>query len=153
VHAEIEVAGWASACARSQGRILYCTTFPCHNCAKHIVAAGIEEVHFIEPYPKSRALELHSDSLALGSARGKVEFHPFVGIGPRRYVELFCLRDTLGSKISRKSKTGRVIEWSAPDAALVVPDRLANYLEMERWAAAQLANVLTPSREGNAATE
>lgn len=42
---------------------LYCTTFPCHMCAKHIVAAGIEKVVFLEPYPKSLASDLHSDSI------------------------------------------------------------------------------------------
>ena len=39
---------------------LYCTTFPCHMCAKHIVASGIEKVVFLEPYPKSLAFDLHS---------------------------------------------------------------------------------------------
>jgi deoxycytidylate deaminase len=29
--------------------VLYTTTFPCHMCAKHIVAAGISEVIFLEP--------------------------------------------------------------------------------------------------------
>ncbi len=28
----------------TQGSTLFSTAFPCHNCAKHIVAAGIEEV-------------------------------------------------------------------------------------------------------------
>ncbi|MDN3612645.1 hypothetical protein QWZ16_23945 [Vibrio ostreicida] len=26
--------------------------FPCHNCAKHIVASGIKRVVYVEPYPK-----------------------------------------------------------------------------------------------------
>jgi len=38
-----------------QGGTLFCTTFPCHLCAKHIVAAGIKRVVFLEPYPKSYA--------------------------------------------------------------------------------------------------
>ena len=37
----------------TQGAILYTTTFPCHECAKMIIGAGIVEVHYIEPYPKS----------------------------------------------------------------------------------------------------
>ncbi|MCC8421498.1 anti-phage dCTP deaminase [Photorhabdus thracensis] len=45
VHAEMEA---ILACARSNvstcNGILYCTTFPCHNCAKHIVACGIKRV-------------------------------------------------------------------------------------------------------------
>jgi deoxycytidylate deaminase len=42
VHAEMEA---LLCCARNhlstRGGVLFCTTFPCHNCAKHIVAAGI----------------------------------------------------------------------------------------------------------------
>ena len=32
---------------------LYTTTFPCHDCAKHIIAAGITRVVYIEPYAKA----------------------------------------------------------------------------------------------------
>lgn len=65
VHAEMEA---LLHCARNststKGATLYCTTFPCHNCAKHIVASGIERVVYVEPYPKSKALELHDDSIS-----------------------------------------------------------------------------------------
>lgn len=44
VHAEMEA---ILACARnnisSTDAVMYATTFPCHNCAKHIVAAGIKK--------------------------------------------------------------------------------------------------------------
>lgn len=50
VHAEMDA---LLTCARSgvspQGGVLYATTFPCHNCTRHIVAAGIERVFYIEP--------------------------------------------------------------------------------------------------------
>ena len=46
-----------------KGTHMYCTTYPCHNCAKHIVAAGINTVEYIEPYPKSKAIQLHKDSI------------------------------------------------------------------------------------------
>ncbi|MBL8587007.1 MAG: dCMP deaminase [Methylobacteriaceae bacterium] len=75
---------------------MYCTTFPCHMCAKHIVAAGIKTVTFLEPYPKSLAERLHSDSISVESGdRGKyrdypaTEFIHFFGVTPRRYRELF----------------------------------------------------------------
>ena len=45
------------------GARLFVTTFPCHYCARHIVSAGVYEVQYIEPYPKSRALNLHDDSI------------------------------------------------------------------------------------------
>jgi deoxycytidylate deaminase len=30
-------------------------SFPCHMCARHIIATGLREVVYIEPYPKSVA--------------------------------------------------------------------------------------------------
>lgn len=75
---------------------LFCTTFPCHMCAKHIVSSGIKKVVFLEPYPKSLASDLHSDSIDVeGGPRGRyaqfnsVEFEHFFGVTPRRYRELF----------------------------------------------------------------
>src|SRR5690348_6308523 len=47
------------------GTRLFVTTFPCHYCARHIVASGVDEVQFIEPYPKSLALNLHKDAIAV----------------------------------------------------------------------------------------
>ena len=64
VHAEMHAILSASNDGYSlRGSKMYVTTFPCHNCARHIVVAGIHEVYYIEPYPKSLALELHFDSI------------------------------------------------------------------------------------------
>lgn len=61
VHAEMEA---MLSCARigisTKDATLYGTTYPCHNCAKHIIATGITRVVYIEPYPKSKALEFHT---------------------------------------------------------------------------------------------
>ncbi|ELB2080937.1 TPA: deoxycytidylate deaminase [Vibrio parahaemolyticus] len=75
----------------TQGKILYTTTYPCHNCARHIVASGIEKVIYIEPYEKSLALDLHDDSIVDNSddATGKLIFTTFEGVAPRRYQKLF----------------------------------------------------------------
>jgi deoxycytidylate deaminase len=60
VHAEMSAICDAALIGRSlRESTLYVTTFPCHNCAKHILASGIKRVVFIEPYTKSRAKELH----------------------------------------------------------------------------------------------
>jgi cytidine deaminase len=48
-----------------RGTEMYVTTFPCHGCAKHIIAAGIMRVVYLEPYPKSRAELLHQEEIAL----------------------------------------------------------------------------------------
>jgi tRNA(Arg) A34 adenosine deaminase TadA len=95
------------------GTTLYTTTFPCHNCAKHIVASGIKRVVYIEPYPKSLALDLHSDSIALDEVeheevRDKVMFEPFVGIAPRRYEDLFSTVTQEGKRLRRKAADGTI---------------------------------------------
>jgi deoxycytidylate deaminase len=89
------------------GATLYCTTFPCHMCAKHIVAAGIKRVVSIEPYPKSYAVELHSDAIQIDTDdnKSKVSFQRFLGISPFRYRELF-------EKGKRKYSTGEAQRWN-----------------------------------------
>jgi cytidine deaminase len=87
--------------------ILYTTTLPCHNCAKHIVASGIKRVVYIQPYPKSLAFRLHRDSISMGAkSDGRTAFEPFVGVAPRNYFELFMMN-------KRKDGSGRIIAWNA----------------------------------------
>jgi deoxycytidylate deaminase len=76
------------------GSVLFCTTFPCHNCAKHIVAAGIRQVVYIEPYPKSEVARLFSDSIVLDRQplANHVAFSPFVGFAPTRFADFFEMR-------------------------------------------------------------
>ena len=61
---------------------------------------------YIEPYPKSRARDLHSDAICFledeGKKSGRIPFLPFVGIGPRRYLDLFSLDLSTGRKIKRR---------------------------------------------------
>ncbi len=94
------------------GATLYSTTFPCHGCARHIVAAGIMRVVYIEPYAKSLARVLHSDSISIDSAcvhEDKVQFEPFVGLAPRRYLDCFQMN-------KRKDKQGAVVKWEPVSA-------------------------------------
>lgn len=102
VHAEMDAllslarTGGVSA----RGATLYCTTYPCHNCARHIVASGIREVIYIEPYTKSRAIGLHSDSILETTQRwshlsNKVHFRLFSGVAPRRFPVVFHKRQEL----------------------------------------------------------
>jgi deoxycytidylate deaminase len=97
VHAEMSALSDAARLGKAvKDGILYTTTFPCHMCTKHIIASGISRVVFLEPYPKSLALDLHSDSVqSEGGDRGRyqefpaVQFEHFYGVSPRRYRELF----------------------------------------------------------------
>lgn len=78
---------------RMLGGSLFVTTYPCHSCARHIVAAGIKDVYYIEPYRKSLAVQLHGDAISeKESETGKVRILPFDGIAPGRYLSLFKMR-------------------------------------------------------------
>jgi cytidine deaminase len=99
---------------------LYSTTFPCHDCAKHIVASGLREVIYLEAYPKSLAQDLYGDSIEINtlepSERRRVHFHSFVGVAPSRYLEFFAI----GKKI-RKDRRGHTIPFEAATATLQLP--------------------------------
>ncbi len=90
------------------GHRLFSTTFPCHNCARHIIGAGITEVIYREPYEKSLASDLHKDAVVVDPAKpvgGRVVFRRFVGIGPPRYLDLFAMP-------RRKTKAGDRVDWT-----------------------------------------
>ncbi len=146
VHAEMEA---LLSCARNgisiAGGTLYTTTFPCHNCAKHIVGAGIKRVVYIEPYPKSRALDLHDDAIELDGEgkQPKVAFAPFMGIGPRRFVELFSLELGPGRVIERK-RGGAIVKWDSNVARLRAPMPLLDYLDREKAAATFFQATIQP---------
>lgn len=90
------------------GAILYCTTFPCHHCARHILSSGIKRVVYIEPYDKSLAYDLHKDSIAVDvsdtSKINKLHMVHFKGISPKRYAHLFHYA-------TRKNKQGQRLEY------------------------------------------
>lgn len=64
------------------GTRLFVTTYPCHYCARHIVSAGVYEVQFIEPYPKSLATKLHSDSIEVTPSDWIPPTARSIGVGP-----------------------------------------------------------------------
>ncbi|NVM89664.1 deoxycytidylate deaminase [Variovorax sp. SG517] len=128
VHAEMDaLLSAARLGVATAGTKLFVTTFPCHYCARHIVASGVDEVQYIEPYPKSRAFELHDDALQKSSvkwtspskfriilqsgnlesirqAKPRVLFRAFTGVAPRLYRRAFfkdgALKDDAGTMIS-----------------------------------------------------
>ncbi|WP_175771964.1 anti-phage dCTP deaminase [Paraburkholderia phenazinium] len=108
VHAEMSAITQAAKNGISlAGNRLFCTTFPCHICARHILSSGLMECVFIEPYEKSRTGELYDDSISIEPAeepRNKASFRAFVGVAPRRYMELFEMTT------KRKNKKGKVLD-------------------------------------------
>lgn len=76
-----------------EGGSIFVTTYPCHGCARHIIASGITNVYYIEPYRKSLAVKLHGDAITENeSERDLVRLLPFEGVAPSRYLSIFQMR-------------------------------------------------------------
>lgn len=104
---------------------LYSTTFPCHMCARHIIAAGIKRVIYIEPYPKSMTAELFPETVSIDNystgisvpCRGQdshlvkplVRFDPFEGVAPSIFQDVFRMN-------RRKDAYGYAVNWIRADA-------------------------------------
>ena len=150
VHGEMEA---LLSCARNniscRGATLYATTFPCHNCAKHIIAAGIKRVVYIEPYPKSKAFDFYkveiSDSI---ESEEKVVFQPFTGVGPQRFIDLFSVSSTRWYAKTRKDKDGKKLDWKKEEAELRNPSILFNYLDAEQAALLSFEDETVAKKEG-----
>lgn len=114
VHAEMHAISQAAMIGRPvKGATLYCTTYPCHICARHVIASGIEEVVYIEPYPKSLTASLYhremvsegdADNISNSDFENKVVFRSFRGISPTLYQRAFAYR-------RRKDSYGAIAEW------------------------------------------
>ena len=112
---------------------LFVTTYPCHYCARHIVSAGVDEVQFIEPYPKSLAIDMHDDSIVVETSGWKppsqggthVRFRPFSGVSPRLYKRAFMKNRDL-----KDGKTGEMT-ISKPDWGSAWNLPVSGYIERE----------------------
>ena len=146
VHAEMDA---IISVARTQksgllGSTLYSTTFPCHSCARHIVASGIKKVLFIEPYPKSLATELHSDAVSEkeDNTGTKVAFLQFSGFAPKNILKLF------NAGLTRKNSEGKLREFEKKRASPVVKVSLDDYSTHEKLVIAELDSNEKQASEG-----
>lgn len=115
-----------------KGSVIYTTTFPCHNCARHIIAAGINTVIYIEPYEKSLALSLHDDALSYKKSKKKVWLKPFQGVAPSRYHVFFK------NTTPEKNSEGKIIWTDAKDRLQVDKTFVDSYIERELKIAAAI---------------
>ena len=128
IHAEMEA---ILGLARSQGNstdscVLYTTTFPCHNCARHIIAAGIKRVVYIEPYEKSLALDLHEDAITTDAGTpDKTLFETFAGVPPSKYAAFFM------AKGDKKNSAGQAVDIIKTDARHIGTQYLDPYETIE----------------------
>ena len=128
LHAEMAViTDAAKRGVSTAGTTLFCTTFPCHLCARLIIASGILKVVFIEPYPKSKTKDMYGDSVAMDRFDiEKVSFLPFVGVAPRQYGRFFEMTSPRQDK-----DTGEALFWTADGAAPNVTRHQVAYLQTE----------------------
>lgn len=100
--------------AEVAGGKIYVTTYPCHSCARHIIAAGIKEVFFIEPYRKSLAIKLHDDAMSEDeNDTEKVILRQYDGVAPRRFMALFRTN-------SERKDNGKLIKHRTVSAMPVI---------------------------------
>jgi cytidine deaminase len=129
---------------------LYVTAFPCHECARHIVCAGVSTVLYVEPYPKSLASEHYPDSIEFASTElatnssgnRKVIFRPFTGVAPRLYFRLFS-----AEKGSRKLPDGKVKKWKPESASLRYVESPISYILKETQNLEKFKKILDQSQK------
>lgn len=155
VHAEMHAISQAAYNGRPVANAsLYCTTFPCHGCARHIISAGIGEVIFIEPYPKSMTSHLYYDEIEMthdriddaeGTAE-KVRFRPFHGIAPILYQRVFSNRP-------RKDVYGTIATWQPLKAVPVGAVHGVERPKIEVTASNSVAAILKKIKVADAAVQ
>lgn len=145
VHAEMEAIISVARNGKSGlvGGTLYSTTFPCHSCARHVVAAGIKRVIYIEPYTKSLALHLHEDTISIheADAAKKVVFLQYEGVAPRNMIRLFKDR-------GQRKREGRLLLTNRVEAKPVSLAPLDGFEARERLVVARLAKLETARTNG-----
>lgn len=120
VHAEMDaITTSARIGVPVKGATIACTTFPCHNCTRHLIAAGIRRALYIHPYPKSLARDLHGEALVIEPEHSDVVDNAFVldqytGVAPRVYPQYFGF-----GQDDRKDAHGRAM--TLPNRALAEP--------------------------------
>lgn len=126
VHAEMNAITDAARFGRAtKDGTLFCTTMPCHMCTKLVVAAGIKEVQYLQPYYKSLVRELYEDSVAIDeSLPNRVRFRPFVGVTPNGFRKVF-------EKARRKNNQDVADRWNPTDAFPIFTTGYPSYLNTE----------------------
>ena len=106
-----------------RGATLYTTTYPCHECMRLIIGAGITRVVYIDPYPKSLVPELLGGHLHVSGTGGSaVHLDRFVGVAPRMVPRMFS---QLRSR--KRDLHGTYETWSGKSADYIgTEDRYAD---------------------------
>lgn len=123
VHAEqAAIINAARSGVATQGATLYSTTFPCHECTKMIIGAGVVEVVYVVPYAKSLAEKMFGDLIdtqpSLDPKERKnsyrISFRSFEGIAPRRYEQAFTAGERRSGEVAatfNRAASPRLGSW------------------------------------------
>jgi deoxycytidylate deaminase len=116
--AHAEMAAICTAARRGtalRGTTMYSTTYPCHECTRLIIAAGLQKVVYVDPYPKSQVQTMFKDEVSEGPGGrpDTISFEPFEGVAPRLYRNLF-----LATPRRRNKVTGQFDAWDSSGSAL-----------------------------------
>jgi cytidine deaminase len=139
VHAEMNALTDAARFRRStRMSTLYCTTMPCHMCAKLIVAAGVSRVVYLQPYGKSLVEELFSDSIAVDETESgsRVKFETLKGVTPNGFKRAFHKPD------KRKTDDGKAVTWLPTESKPIFLSTFPYYLPLETVAIGDLEQAL-----------
>lgn len=137
MHAEMAALMTAARQGRPvRGCTLYTTTYPCHECMRLIIGAGIAKVVYIDPYPKSMAEELYDDMLGVTPSSNHVEVVPYTGVAPRLFPRVFELtnrgKDVQGTYREWTDKTLRTTNAEFTSSMVFQEEAAIKYLFRKR---------------------
>jgi hypothetical protein len=94
------------------------------------------------------ASKLHRDAIELTGTgpsrkdgRQRIPFEPFVGIGPRRFFDLFSMRLSSGYPVKRKID-GKTVSWRRESSSPRVQMLPTSYVQREKLAAARFTSTV-----------
>lgn len=141
VHAEMSALSQAARLGVAVGgSTLYTTAYPCHMCMRLIVASGIKRVVYVDPYPKSLAGEMYSDSTTSdpGESKTKVLVESFRGASWSIYSKVFSGQDR------RRAADGKFVQFDKQKSRFTLADAepLANPAAREASIMIKMSEVL-----------
>jgi hypothetical protein len=78
----------------------------------------------------------------------RIPFEPFIGVGPRRFFDLFSVTHSTGYPLERKNKQGRILDWRPKrDSMPRVPMAPSSYLQREVLASRTVYSIFESKRK------
>ena len=96
------------------------------------------------------ASKLHKDAIELPGTRAyknrdgknRIPFEPFVGIGPRRFYDLFSMKMSSGYPVKRKLEDGSTVQWRRDQSQPRIQMLPTSYIQREKLSAANFMSTV-----------